>query len=136
MSDDQRQPAADQGQAFAGQPWENDGLQSQADHRGAHGLHAAGMQSPRLDALRFVELHIEELVLHGFSAADRQRIGAAVERELARLLAERGVPPSLARSGDLGRLDTGSLNIANGDRPEGIGIKLAQTIYGELGDEQ
>lgn len=38
-----------------------------------------------------VNLHIEELVLHGFAPHDRHRIGDAVERELLRLLTERGV---------------------------------------------
>jgi hypothetical protein len=40
---------------------------------------------------RAIEVRIGELVLEGFSATDRLRIGAAVERELARLVAERGV---------------------------------------------
>ena len=44
-----------------------------------------------------IELHIEELVLHGFEPGDRHRIGEAIERELARLFAEQGTPPSLAQ---------------------------------------
>ena len=36
-------------------------------------------------------------MLHGFAPGDRYRIGDAVERELARLFAEQGVPPSLAQ---------------------------------------
>ena len=39
-----------------------------------------------------VELHIEELVLHGFAPGDRYRIGEAVERELQRLLTVQGAP--------------------------------------------
>lgn len=38
-----------------------------------------------------VELHIEQLVLHGFAPSDRYRIGAAIQQELARLLAQQGI---------------------------------------------
>ncbi len=39
-----------------------------------------------------VDLRIDELVLHGLAGVHGPRLGAAVERELARLIAERGVP--------------------------------------------
>jgi len=39
-----------------------------------------------------VELHIEELVLHGFRSGDRFHIGDALERELVRLLGKQGLP--------------------------------------------
>ena len=45
--------------------------------------------------MKRIELHIEELVLHGFAPADRYRIGDTVQRELTRLLAEQGMPASL-----------------------------------------
>ena len=44
-----------------------------------------------------IELHIEELVLHGFAPKDRYTIGEAVQRELSRLFAEQGVHSSLSR---------------------------------------
>lgn len=77
-----------------------------------------------------VELHIEELVLHGFSPSDRYRIAAAVERELSRLLAEQGTPPTLARGGDIGHLDGGSFGAKPGAGPEAIGARVAQAVYG------
>ena len=43
-----------------------------------------------------IEMHIEELVLHGFEPGDRHAIGDAVERELARLLSEHGLPSASA----------------------------------------
>ena len=79
-----------------------------------------------------VELHIEELVLHGFSPGDRYRIGAAVERELSRLLAEQGTPPTLARGGDIGHLDGGSFEAKPGAGVEAIGARVAQAVYGAL----
>jgi hypothetical protein len=33
-----------------------------------------------------INLHIEELVLHGFAPGDRHRISEAVEQELTRLI--------------------------------------------------
>jgi len=76
-----------------------------------------------------VELHIEELVLHGFAPEDRYRIGDAVERELSRLLAEQGMPPLLARSGEIAGLDGGSFEAKPDSRAEAIGIRLAGAVY-------
>ena len=79
-----------------------------------------------------IDLHIEELVLHGFNPGDRYRIGAAVEAGLARLFAERGVSPSLARGGELATLDGGSFDVAPGASPEGVGGQVARALYGGL----
>jgi len=79
-----------------------------------------------------IDLHIEELVLEGFRPADRHRIGAAVERELARLLAERGLPPGLAQGVDLPRLDGGSFEAKPGARPETVGRQVAGAVYGGM----
>ena len=79
-----------------------------------------------------VELHIEELVLHGFAPGDRYRIGDAVERELSRLFAEQGTPPALARGGDIGRLDGGSFEAKPGSRAEATGTQVARAVYGGL----
>jgi hypothetical protein len=80
-----------------------------------------------------IELEIGELVLHGFSPGDRQRIGAAVERELARLLAERGVPASLTGSGGVERVDAGSFPLRPGARAEAVGAEVARSVHGGLG---
>jgi len=77
-----------------------------------------------------VELRVEELVLHGFAPSDRYLIAEAIERELARLLAEEGVPPSLAREGEAAMLDAGEFHAARGSRPEAIGAQVARVIYG------
>jgi len=76
-----------------------------------------------------LNLRIEELALDGFPPADRYAIGDALERELARLVAERGVPPLLERGGDWARMDGGSFPAAAGSRPETIGVKVARTLY-------
>lgn len=79
-----------------------------------------------------INLHIEELVLHGFAPGDRYHIGEAVQQELTRLFAEQGVPPSLAQGGEVGRLDGGRFEMTEGIQAGAIGTQIAQTIYGGL----
>ena len=79
-----------------------------------------------------VELEIEELALDGFAPGDRHRIAAAVERELARLFVERGVPPSLGRAGWVDRVDGGTFEAKPRAKPETTGAQIAQAIYGGL----
>ncbi|HEX8237089.1 MAG TPA: hypothetical protein VF600_14115 [Abditibacteriaceae bacterium] len=76
-----------------------------------------------------IELHIEELVLHGFSPSDRIAIGMAVEHELARLFAERGVSSSLAQGGEMARLNAGAFQVAPGARSDTIGTQVAQSVH-------
>ncbi len=79
-----------------------------------------------------IELHIEELVLHGFAQGDRYRIAEAVERELVQLFAERGVPRSLSKGGEIERMDGGVFEMARSSKPEGIGAHVARAVYGGL----
>jgi hypothetical protein len=79
-----------------------------------------------------LELRIEELVLRAFAPGDRYRIGDALERELARLFAEQGTPPSLAQGSEIERLDGGAFEVKSGSRAEAIGVHAAQAVYGEL----
>ena len=60
-------------------------------------------------------------MLHGFAPGDRYRIADAVERELARLFAEQGVPPSLAQEAEVAQLDAGAFEIAPGAKVEAVG---------------
>lgn len=77
-----------------------------------------------------VELHIEELVLHGFP--QDHRISDAVERELSRLFTERGVPPSLTHGGDIPSLDAGAFQIDPDHGAEAVGAQVARTLYAGL----
>jgi hypothetical protein len=76
-----------------------------------------------------VQLHIEELVLHGFAGVDRHQIGERVQQELTRLFAERGVPPGMATGGNVARIDGGSFTVAPNPKPDQIGTQVAQAIY-------
>jgi len=79
-----------------------------------------------------IELNIDELVLHGFAPGDRYRIGEAVEQELTRLLADRGVPQSLERGGEIANMDGGAIEVTTGSRAEAIGAQVARAVYGGL----
>lgn len=80
-----------------------------------------------------IDLHIEELVLEGFNPGDRHAIGEAVQRELARLLAEKGVPPAMAGGGEIARVDGGQFEQGSGARPEEAGVQTARAVYGGFG---
>jgi len=79
-----------------------------------------------------IELNIEELVLHDFSPGDRHRIGEAMEQELTRLLADRGVPQSLERGGEVAHVDGGAFEVAQGSRAQVVGAQVAKAAYGGL----
>ena len=76
-----------------------------------------------------LQLHIEELILHGFTNVDRQRIGAAVEQELTRLFTERGIPATIVSGGAVARLDGGSFAVTADAKPQQIGAQVARAIY-------
>ena len=78
-------------------------------------------------------MDIEELVLHGFSMGDRYRIGEAVEQELSRMLADRGVPESLAEVGEIANVDGGAFEVAPGSGADVVGAQVAKAVYGGLG---
>ncbi len=82
---------------------------------------------------REIELHIDELVLHGFAPGDRRRIGRAVERELSRLLTQAAASGALPRSLTTGSAaalrDAGAIQLTPGHSPESAGAQVAQAIY-------
>lgn len=80
---------------------------------------------------RSVELHIEEVVLHGFDPANRYAIGEAIERELTRLFSEQGATTAAIRQdGKTARLDRGAFEMRAGSNAETLGMQVARAIYG------
>jgi hypothetical protein len=83
-----------------------------------------------------IKLHIEELVLHGFSPNDRYAIADAVEQELSRLLVTDfeapQLPPSLAGNRDMPRVDAGTFPVASGAKANSIGAQIAGAVHGGL----
>jgi hypothetical protein len=76
-----------------------------------------------------IEVHIEELVLHGFDARQRHAIGDAVHDALARLLAEHGITG--AASIDVVHLDGGAFELVPDARATGESI--ARNVHAALG---
>jgi hypothetical protein len=79
---------------------------------------------------RTVELHIEQLVLHGVAAHDRATLGAAVEAELTRLLSAPGALDALGPARIAGRLDGGTIPL--GAVAASLGPAIARAALGGL----
>ena len=76
-----------------------------------------------------IEINIDELVLHGFSPADKFRIGLAVEQHLSLLFNQQGVPSSLQENNNVRLMNAGSFNMSPNDTAGSIGNQIAGTIY-------
>jgi hypothetical protein len=82
--------------------------------------------------MAIIRLQIDRLTLNGFDLRHRYRIGDAFERELNRLLAERGLPPNLDPSESHVHVPLSRIEIAPGLRPEAAGAAIAQELYAQL----
>lgn len=82
-----------------------------------------------------VELHIDTLILEGVEVAwhERGAVMAAVEGELTRLLAEGGVSSDFMMGGAVRAVRGGTVQLAEGGRPDGLGQQIAQAVYGGIG---
>ncbi len=83
-----------------------------------------------------IEVHINELVLHGFPLGEQHRIGEAIRHELLRQFREGGIPDVLTRQDNVPRLNAGSIQTEQGGKPERIGMQVAQAVYGSVGGDQ
>jgi hypothetical protein len=80
-------------------------------------------------SVRRTELAIGHLVLEGVRPADAHVVSEALERELARLVRERGAPDArAAAAGDV----PASIDARAGESPAALGARLANAIYGQL----
>jgi hypothetical protein len=80
-----------------------------------------------------IELHIDELVLHGFAPGERYAISDAVERELARLLGAQSVPVWLRSENATDEMPGATFNTAQNTSPPAIGRQIAQAVYQGFG---
>jgi len=80
-----------------------------------------------------IVLRIESLVLEGFPAHHRWRIAAAIEAELTRLVAERGLPTGLIGAGAVNAIEADGFAPGPADRPEAVGAQVASAVYAGLG---
>jgi hypothetical protein len=76
-----------------------------------------------------IEVHIEELVLHGFPPGDRHRLGEALERELSRLLHEEWITGPMSEGAEVRMLDAGAFQVPPAARAESVGALVAQSVH-------
>jgi hypothetical protein len=82
-----------------------------------------------------INIHIERLILDGLPISHSQRplVQAAVEAELARLLAADGLAPNLQAGSVLPSVPGGSIQQASDGNPKTLGQQIAQAVYGGIG---
>jgi hypothetical protein len=80
-----------------------------------------------------IELRIDTIVCDGFDPVDRHAFGRAVERDLARLLRERGVPASLSQDRDIRAIVAPEIDLPDAATPDAMARELARAIYDGLG---
>jgi hypothetical protein len=78
---------------------------------------------------RRLEVHIEELVLHGFAAADRRRIGDALQAELERQFSAQDLPTLDDKGISIARLACGVFRSVPGSPCQNIGADLARSLH-------
>lgn len=80
-----------------------------------------------------VEIHIEELILHGFSTLEKQCIADAIQRDLAGMLATGGLSPAVMQGGALDGVDYGGeFVVPAGATGRVMGAQVAQALYSKL----
>jgi hypothetical protein len=81
-----------------------------------------------------ITVNIERLIFEGVSLAPWQRplLQAAVEAELARLLAEGGVGGGLAAGWAVPSLPAGAIQLPGDGDPVAMGAQIAQAVYGGM----
>ena len=84
---------------------------------------------PLAESHESVELHIEELVLHGFAPRDRHRISNAVQQELLRLLETSGWQDTFPEGLTVDRIDAGSIRLRPATGEMSFGKETARSIH-------
>jgi hypothetical protein len=96
------------------------------------------MNSPSspLDARPSIQLHVERLVLDGLSVSSAQGhvLVAAMEAELARLLAEQGLTHLSA--GAVPHLSAGSIQLTRDTKPAQLGNQIAGALIESIGNNK
>jgi hypothetical protein len=82
-----------------------------------------------------VSVHIERLILDGVPVPHRHRpqLQAALEAELARLIAADGLAVDMHMGGVLPRFSGGEIQIEDDD-PKLLGKRIAQAVYRRIGN--
>lgn len=75
---------------------------------------------------REIEVHIEELVLHGVDPQSRAAIGDKLKSELSELVAQRGLPETWLSNQE--RLDAAVIHARTSRNAQPMGASIAQAI--------
>lgn len=79
-----------------------------------------------------IELRIDELVLSGLSFTARGQVADSVQRELANMLSEHGLPQQEIAPTARERIDGGTIPLRRGASAERIGSEIARAVYDGL----
>jgi hypothetical protein len=74
-----------------------------------------------------IEVHIEELILHGAAPGSRWDVADALERELRELLGQRGVPTAWSSNPE--RIQAGTVRANFQTGPTAAGAEIARAAY-------
>ena len=82
-----------------------------------------------------VRMRIGRVVFDGIdvAVADRARVKAAIESQLARLVAEHGIAPDLARGIAVPSITAPQIGVAPDARPAQLGGAIASSVLGGVG---
>jgi hypothetical protein len=82
-----------------------------------------------------VKVRIDRLILEGLPVSRLQgpALQAAVEAELARMIAAGGISPGLTAAGAVSSVSANSIQFASGTKPDSIGRQIARSVYGGIG---
>jgi hypothetical protein len=85
-----------------------------------------------------IKVHIERLILDSLPIAHAQGplVRAAVETELARMLADGGLSRELRAGGAVPVLSGGNIQVDKESRPAAMGKQIAGAVYGGIGNRK
>jgi len=112
--------------------------ESRDDTRDARGDNRYAIRDTRVRVVRrpsSVVVSIDELILEGFAASEKYRIGEAVQRELERLFGETTRGNELISSGAREVVDAGAFQMQSA-RGDVIGSQIAQAVFEGLQTEK
>ena len=83
-----------------------------------------------------IDVHIERLILDGLPITSLQgpQVRAAVEKELARLLAAQGLSAEFRGGIAVPRVSAGAIQIAREIRPARLGQSIARAVHQGIGN--
>lgn len=88
------------------------------------------MRPARSENSRSIELHIGQLVLHGFAHPDRRVIAESIARELRTLLTNEDFANATSFTAD--RINGETFQLSHNRQRESAGENIARAIYGGL----